>query len=764
MTMHETNVEIVSIRHKGIFTRHQVLTAAILAAGAVAVLSLPVQAQQTDQGNPSSEVGKSPANTVSAIKDYGLKEYIRVSKDLPHSESTEWKLVCKMPYNCQFQPWIRVESPEGKLIKFNSSNPLVLYLTQTETWTTTAGDQAYEAKNWISGEGAIYTIPAGVTVKAVQYRETGYNTTFAGSFECNDDDYNILWKKAARTAYICMRERFYDCPDRERVGFWGDGTPELNQCFYVFDAASHQLCKDLVLRKLEPKFYPGQHLEFLGDYGLWYYYVHTGDLESIRSVYDSTKTFLMETYQFGNSRQWFDWGKENKDIAVIETCFHYIDLKTLRKMAQVTGHEEDIAAIDAKLDAIKITFDENFWKKDFYMSSNVSVPDDRANAMAVNAGLADTSKWEAIYTNVLKKQTFASCFFDRWVLEALCTMGKQEYALLRMYNRYKTMIPCSFTTLWEHYDRWWASRIDAFDDASSLNHGWNPPVIILSQTIAGVSPETPGWGTYHVLPKEAFLTAIKVVVPSVKGNVSVDIKKTASEYTLALTSPAQTKAIVGIPKGSFKTLNSIQVNGATIWKGEYRGGVNGVSWHGEDADYVRFLAEAGTWTFVGQGVLPITSPKPLPPPPSNDTKLEKKTWIASASVTDGSFAFSGAKIPIDVSAANAIDGDHWTGWRHMTKTQYPGQWFQVDMNQAQTFDKIVLDNTWALWDSPNKYSVSVSTDGANWGNPIATGSGQLGITTITFPPQTARYIRITQTGTNSTYHWSIYEFDVYNRN
>ena len=101
-----------------------------------------------------------------------------------------------------------------------------------------------------SGEGAIYNIPAGVTVKAVKYRETGYDTTFAGSFECNDNDYNILWKKAARTAYICMREHFYDCPDRERVGFWGDGTPELNQCFYVFAAAAHRLCKKLVLDRL----------------------------------------------------------------------------------------------------------------------------------------------------------------------------------------------------------------------------------------------------------------------------------------------------------------------------------------------------------------------------------------------------------------------------------------------------------------------------------------------------------------------------------
>lgn len=53
--------------------------------------------------------------THSMIKDYGLKDYIRVSKDLPHSEGNTWKLVCTMPYNCHFQPWIQVESPEGYL-------------------------------------------------------------------------------------------------------------------------------------------------------------------------------------------------------------------------------------------------------------------------------------------------------------------------------------------------------------------------------------------------------------------------------------------------------------------------------------------------------------------------------------------------------------------------------------------------------------------------------------------------------------------------
>jgi hypothetical protein len=545
------------------------------------------------------------------------------------------------------------------------------------------------------------------------------------------------------------------------VGFWGDGTPELNQCFYLFDSKSHELCRQLVRRKLEPKFYPGQHLEFLGDYGLWFYYLQTGDLDSMRAVYEPTKTFLFETYQFGRQGTWFDWGKENKDTAVTETCFYYNCLDTLKKIALATGHEADVPEIDAKREAIKSSFDTKFWKGGFYMSAQVKEPDDRANAMAVNVGLADPAKWPAIYENVLSKKTYASCFFDRWVFEALCMMGKPDKALLRMHERYKTMIPCSFTTLWEHYDRWWASRIDAFDDASSLNHGWNPPALFLSQTIAGIAPETPGWDTYHVLPQEAFLTSLKVVVPSIKGDVKVQIQKTATSYALSLISPDETTAIVGIPKNAFSTLKSIKVNGAAVWNGTFRGGVQGVSWQSEDERYVKFTVAPGTWQFQGLGKLLLTSPKVPALAPKPAQPLEKKLWTASASVPDGQFAFSGAKIPIDVPAANALDGDHWTGWRDMTKTQYPGQWFQVDMQRPQRFAKIVLDNTWALWDSPAAYEVTVSQDGTTWSKPIATGKGELGITTINFKPQSARFIRVTQTGTNSKYHWSIYEFDVF---
>lgn len=175
-----------------------------------------------------------------------------------------------------------------------------------------------------------------------------------------------------------------------------------------------------------------------------------------------------------------------------------------------------------------------------------------------------------------------------------------------------------------------------------------------------------------------------------------------------------------------------------------------------------FETRKGDWQFSGLGKLDISSPKKAFKKKGSAIRQNKKNWTAKASVKDSLFLFSGIKIPIEVPANNAKDGDHWTGWRDMTQKQYKGQWFELDMKQPLKFNKIVLDNTWALWDSPKMSSVKVSKDGTSWSKPIATGSGTLGIIEISFPSQVARYIKVNQNGNDSLYNWSIYELSVFN--
>lgn len=112
--------------------------------------------------------------------------------------------------------------------------------------------------------------------------------------------------------------------------------------------------------------------------------------------------------------------------------------------------------------------------------------------------------------------------------------------------------------------------------------------------------------------------------------------------------------------------------------------------------------------------------------------------------------------------ANAIDGNLNTRWGTGTG-QTNGMWFQIDTGGGTppTFNQIVLNSGGATGDYPRGYQVNVSSNGVNWGSPVATGSGSSAVTTINFTLQTARYIRITQTGSISGIWWSIAELNVY---
>ena len=134
---------------------------------------------------------------------------------------------------------------------------------------------------------------------------------------------------------------------------------------------------------------------------------------------------------------------------------------------------------------------------------------------------------------------------------------------------------------------------------------------------------------------------------------------------------------------------------------------------------------------------------------TNATELSRNGWSASASFTNGSD-----------SASNAIDGNIATKWS--PSFQSVGQWFTVDMGSARTFTRIDMDSNPQPGDYPRGYDVYVSSDGTNWGSPIASQSpNSAAYTSITFSAQTKRYIRVQLDNANTGVWWSLFEFKVY---
>jgi len=416
---------------------------------------------------------------------------------------------------------------------------------------------------------------------------------------------------AGRTLYINMFDNFMDCPDRERGLWWGDVVNESGEVFYTLDTNAYALIRKSMITLVDwqradntlfsppstawTKELPQQMLASIGWYGFWNYFMNTNDSATIRKVYPSVRKYLsiwkMGTNGLVQHRDgdwsWADWGS-NIDMDIIDNAWYYLALKAAVPMAAMSGYAQDTTEYSTSMKSISDNFASVYWKENEqdFRSSKVTIPDDRANAMAVIAGFAQPIHYAGI-RKVLQQRTYASPYMEKYVLEALCKMGSDSLALVRMKNRYKTMVGSSYTTLWEVWDGL---------SGGTINHGWNAPNTVLSQYVAGVSLITPGWATYKVLPQMGSLTDVSQIVPSIKGNIMVSHLLTSESFKMNLESPQGTIAIIGIPKK--QTVLSISVNGNKIWeKGSYLNNFSGISEAGEDSLYIKFSVDPGTWLF-----------------------------------------------------------------------------------------------------------------------------------------------------------------------
>jgi hypothetical protein len=553
-------------------------------------------------------------------KDYGLKAYTN-DGDFPDISDGN-TIVAKLAYNAQITPYLNIEAPAGLVIDIRTDN----YRGGGDNnvraeYVTRQGIQEYENLGWMSGHAVHYTIPAGIRILSLGYRETGYDTEFAGLFECDDEFVNNLCKKAVRTLYISMRDTYMDCPDRERAQWWGDEAIELGQAFYALDSRSRLLGKKGILELVNwqrsdgtlffpvpagnwDKELPTVALASVGYYGFWTYFLYTGDVNTARLVYPGVKRYLalwkrdrdgLVVHRKGGWT-WVDWG-ENKDTKVLYNAWYYLALKGQQQMAELLGLNRDVTEIEKEMSVVRETFNKKFWTGSEYRSLDYEgITDERGQALAVVSGLAGPDKYDAIRA-VLKSQYNCSVYMEKYVLEALYTMGFADDAIERLKRRYSGMVQHWHSTLWEGWSFGPERR-------NTINHGWSGgPLTVLFQYGAGVAPEKPGYELYHVLPQMGPLSHIATTIPSIKGNINLMLERSGDSFSLALISPAGTEAIVGIPRGRGGRIIVEGANGSELWEPEGVSSLqDGIDFAGNDHHYHKFRLKPGKWHFRTESV------------------------------------------------------------------------------------------------------------------------------------------------------------------
>ncbi len=509
------------------------------------------------------------------FKDYGIREYEN-QDEIPAIATGEW-ITCRLPYNSQVTPLLDIEAPEGLTIRMQTDNFDYMGLGVASVraeYISKEGRQAFESLGWMNGHVVNYLIPKGVKINSLSYRKTGYDCTFTGSFDCDDPFFNKLWKMAARTLFVSMRDTYMDCPDRERAQWWGDLVNQSGQAFYALSPSAAEITRKGMLELINwqrpdgvifspvpagiwDAELPDQMLASIGYYGFWNYYLNTGDRETIVAVYPGVKRYLDVWGLKGDGtlveRQgdwyWGDWG-ELPDRQLLFNGWYYLALKGYLNMAELVGDSTEAGRVSQAMIEFKKAFNTVFWDGAGYRTKDYEgTYDDRAQALAVVSGLVDRDRYHKLLP-IFASSYLASPYMEKYVLEALFVMEAAEMGLERMKRRYLKMVTESpFTTLDEHFND--GERVTV----GSNNHAWSGGALtVLSQYACGLRPSEAGWATIEVKPRLGNLHHAMTRNETKAGVVAVVVKKDTSGMDIELTVPPASNAVVHLPANYRKVI------------------------------------------------------------------------------------------------------------------------------------------------------------------------------------------------------------------
>lgn len=486
------------------------------------------------------------AAMIKPIKFHEITDFANASDYVGKTLTEDTTLVLPFPSNCQFTFYFEMDAPAGKRLTIYTDT----YEFQEsglhsfkDTYVTCEGSQSYENYPWRSGTKLIIEAPAGVTFTKLGYRISEFNGEKTAAFESNHETLDILWKKSQNTIAVCMRDTFMDCPERERGPYMGDASNEITAALYGYDAEGLAMIKKAILAcvgwttdsgaipsrapSVKPQEIPNQSLAFMTS--AYHYWMHSGDVETMTAYYEASVNYLklfemdsgLPVYRPG-SWTWNDWG-EKIDSKLLQVGFYYYALNLTSQLAEDLGITADAQFLSERMTSI-----EENWRDAYYTPIGFKDPDskyidDRANAMLALSGLAGEEDYELI-SLVLSSVYEASPFCEKYVLEALCVMDRQDIAIQRMLDRYGPMAEDEVDTLWEQFDK----------NDGTFNHGWTAaPLYIISKYIVGIQPTQAGFEKYSIALTD-LLDQFTCTEYTVKGNLEISLDRNAEETKIVI--------------------------------------------------------------------------------------------------------------------------------------------------------------------------------------------------------------------------------------
>ena len=383
-----------------------------------------------------------------------------------------------------------------------------------------------------------------IYLKTVQGTFTYRDIDYVGSFECNDEKINKIWKTGAYTEHLNMQEYLWDGIKRDRLVWIGDMHPE-----------NLTICSVFGYNEVVPK-----SLDFIMNdtrtgwmnahptYTSWWiinqktWYMQNGDYQylSERSDYifktlEKIMGCISEKGDLDYPMYFCDWSsKDTPDEIIGAYSVTILGLKSGVYLCKCLNNEALAEKCGRYADILL--------KKKLELAGNKQIA-----ALYALAGGIDLKE---ISEKLLMKggAKGLSTFIGGYVLRAISKGGYTAEAINIMREYWGAMLDLGATTFWEDFDMDWVTEktvgidklvpdgmIDVHGDFGkfcykgfrhSLCHGWaSGPTSFLSQTVTGIEILEPGCRSVSINPDLGGLEYIKTKYPTPYGVIEVEAEK-----------------------------------------------------------------------------------------------------------------------------------------------------------------------------------------------------------------------------------------------
>ncbi|MFG2053165.1 family 78 glycoside hydrolase catalytic domain [Micromonospora sp. NPDC048930] len=419
------------------------------------------------------------------------------------------------------------------------------------------------------------------------------------TFSSSDATLDAVWTMLKRSALYSVQEGFVDTPTREKGQFLGDAANISYATMSAFGErdATQQAIREFLRsaarywttgddRGRYNAVYPnGDGKRDIPDYSLmfvdwvWRYWTETGDRALLAEAYPAirdTADYVLRhipatgptaglvtdlaggsgAYRYGIV-DWPEPGRFGYDMtAAARTTINAqgVDvLRTTARMAEALGRPAaEVAAYDGRAAGLTDTMNARLRRADGSYVDGLSATGEQsghagqhATSYAVAHGVAPRGDLPALADHLAAMGMKQGPMTAHWLLRALADAGRPDAVLRLLTNPddlgWANILAQGGTFTWE------AWTLDPGSNFSQ-SHGWGAQAAVdVQETLLGVRTATPGAALVDVAPPAVGLDHAAGTVPTQRGPVRLDWRRTGAGLQVELEVPVNVTARVALP-------------------------------------------------------------------------------------------------------------------------------------------------------------------------------------------------------------------------